>query len=329
MKHEAGTPPAGPVSATTPIVGIVIVAYNSPDRLARCVESIRKDAYGGTEIFIVDNSTVRIPPSELPGGEDIHYHRTGSNLGFCAGCNLGIAMARARGAEFILLLNHDTVMEPGALAALVGRARVLPRPGIVGPKIRYLDHPEIIWFAGGSLSLAMGVGHHYGFNEKDEGGHDTGREVGYLTGCCMLIPDRILAEAGPLKEELFMYLDDTEFCLRVRGLGYGLYYEPAALIYHEAGPGKDSHGYPDYYLYFSIRNKPHISGNPAYRAYLYAYTFLLAAAKLARYGFAPGIPERGAKVRAILFGFLDSFSLAPRYRRRFPRLFSGAGGAGG
>jgi GT2 family glycosyltransferase len=335
MKVNSGADPMGTGSAShrsesRPLeVAIVIVAYNSPSRLARCVASIHRDAYPGIGIFIVDNSTKRFSPSEIPQGAGIRYHRTGSNLGFCTGCNLGIAMARERGAEFILFLNHDTEVEPGAIAALVRRARALPRAGIVGPKIRYLDHPDILWFAGGTITLSMGVGHHYGFNERDEGRHDVGREVGYVTGCCMLIPERVLAAAGPLKDELFMYLDDTEFCLRIRSLGYTLYYEPAAVIYHEAGPGLERHGYPDYYLYFSIRNKPHISRNPAYRGYLHAYTFFLAAAKLAMYGLRPGVPERGAKLRAILYGFLDSFSLSPRYRRRFPRLFTGDGGAQG
>src|SRR5690606_37384061 len=129
---------------------------------------------------------------------------------------------------------------------------------------------------------------------------------------------------GGLKEELFMYLDDAEFCLRVRRAGFELYYEPAAVLYHEVGPGMRRSAYPDYYLYFSIRNKPYITGRGFYRAYLRLYTAFLSLSKLAVYGLTPGVQDRPAKVRAILFGYLDSFSLRPQYRNRFARLFRGS-----
>jgi len=312
----------GAASGLRPRVGVVIVAYNSPSRLERCLESVAGNGYGEVEIFVIDNSTIYHSPPASPKGVRLTHRRTGDNVGFCAGCNLGIAMALESGVEYVLLLNYDTVLEPGAIAALVARARSLPNPGIIGPKIRYLQHPGILWYGGGRLSLALGVGKHLGFNEKDEGQRDAGGPVSYVTGCCMLVPARVFAEVGPLKAELFMYLDDAELCLQMRARGLALYYEPSAVILHETGPGLRRSGYPDYYLYFSIRNRPHITRNPAYRAYLGGVALALAAAKLAVYGLSPGVAGRAGKVRAILMGWIDSFSLAPRYRRRFPRLFA-------
>ncbi len=304
-----------------PKVGVVIVAYNNPEYLERCLKSIQQYPYANLEIIVVDNSTINEMSLGQPKFENIHYQKTNENLGFCTGCNIGIDISLRLGTDYTLLLNFDTVLEEGAIAKLVARAESLANPGIIGAKILYLSQPDRIWYAGGYLSRLMGVGKHYGFNEKDNGQYNLPQRVTYVTGCCMLVPTRVFKVLGGLKDELFMYLDDAEFCLRVLREGLELYYEPSAVLYHAVGPGLERTGYPDYYLYFSIRNKAYITKDRAYRLYLRIFTLALWVVKLVVYGGGPGVIDRGAKTRALIWGFLDSFVLRDNYRKRFPRLF--------
>ena len=302
-------------------VGIVLVAYNSPEHLDRCIESIRSGSHQNFEIIVIDNSTMGDGSSPLSIDPKIHYRKTEDNLGFCTATNLGIATSRRLGTDYTLILNYDTILVTDTLEKLIAAAESLKNPGIVGGKIFYTSEPGRLWYAGGYLSLLQGVGKHFGHGEKDSGQYDVSGNVTYVTGCCMLVPTRVFSEIGGLKDELFMYLDDAEFCLRVQDSGKVLYYESSAHLYHAVGPGSERIAYPDYYLYFSIRNKPYITSKFFYRMYLHVFTFVLTLSKLWVYGVASRVSERGTKLKAIVWGWLDSFSLKPKYRKRFPRLF--------
>lgn len=303
-------------------VGIVVVAYNDFALLDRCLASIRGSSYRKVEIIVVDNSTrdeVRVGLADQP---DVRYHKTLENLGFCGANNIGIEKAKALGTEYTLLLNHDAILDRDCLERLVARAVSLPDAGILSGKIYHFAGEKMLWYAGGYFSRVIGAGKNLGFNERDRGQFDVFREVGYATGCLMLIPNRVFALVGALDERFFMYLDDIEFCLRVRKAGLKIYYEPKATVRHDLGSGAVLRQRPDYYLYFSIRNKPLVVRGEAYTAYLYLIMLAVAGVKLMQFLIYPGIPARGSKLKAILWGTLDAFSAVEKYQRRFPRLFS-------
>ncbi len=302
-------------------IGVIIVAYNDLELLERVVASVQANGHPDTRIIIIDNSTREGIGAAMQGREGIHYLRTPENLGFCGANNIGIGMAEALGAEFALLLNHDAVLEPGCLAALQHRAQSEPEAGIVTGKIYLFAGERKLWYAGGFFSRLIGAGKNHGFGETDRGQYDAGGEVEYATGCVMLIPMKVFARAGRLDERFFMYLDDIEFCLRVRRAGFRVIYEPQAVVRHELGSGAQLPQRPDYYLYFSIRNKPLVVAGGGYGFYLKFATLAIGLIKLAQYGIYPGIPERGNKLRALLWGLQDAFSAESRYHRRFPRLF--------
>ncbi|MEO7776819.1 MAG: glycosyltransferase family 2 protein [Fibrobacteria bacterium] len=321
-------------------VAVVIVEYRDASLAEACIGSLQRGTFRDFSVFLIDNTPrgagVPDPKTDrFPVTEDVpqvRYIASGENIGFCAGCNVGIELALAEGFDHVLILNYDTVAAPDFLESLVLRARSLyqaGRLGILGAKIHYQSAEENrgrrLWYAGGRLSRLLGVGKHFGYDEMDNGDYDAFREVSYVTGCCMLIPAETLRKAGGFKSELFMYLDDAEFCLRVRDHGFRLYYEPSAVLAHKVGPGFGKRNYPDYYLYFSIRNKPWITRRPLYRLYLFTFTLALAAGKLAYYGFSPGIKHRARKVRAIFWGVWDSFSSRHAAEKRFPELFAARG----
>ncbi|HKP95104.1 MAG TPA: glycosyltransferase family 2 protein [Fibrobacteria bacterium] len=301
-------------------IGIVIVAYNDFPLLERCIASILESSYRSVEIIVVDNSTLEDVRTGLAAYPAVHYRRMAENLGFCGANNVGFRISWELGTRYTLMLNHDARLSRETLGILAERAAGLKDLGILTGKI-YFTGGKRLWYAGGYFDRLIGAGKNLGFNETDRGQFDAFREVQYATGCFMLIPNPVFRRAGLLDERFFMYLDDIEFCLRVRKAGLRIYYEPKAAIEHDLGSGSHLPLRPDYYLYFSIRNKPLVLRGEAYTLYLYFAAAAVAAVKLAQFTLHPGIPDRGAKMRAILWGLIDAFSGEARYRRRFPRLF--------
>lgn len=309
---------------------MVVVEYRERNLADDCIASLLRGTFQDFSVFLIDNTPAPVG-SEVsqaqrfqatPDASRLQYIASGRNLGFCGGCNVGIGQSLSGEFDYVLILNYDTVAAPDFLQRLVDRADGIADLGILGAKIHYQLAEKRIWYAGGRLSRMLGVGKHFGYDQLDQGGYDAFREVSYVTGCCMLVPSKVFRQVGPFKAEMFMYLDDAEFCLRVLDQGLKLYYEPAAILAHRVGPGFGKRNFPDYYLYFSIRNKPWITRKPLYRFYLIALTIALASAKFAFYGMSPGIDSRGRKMRAIVLGLWDSFSLSMPVEKRFPRLFA-------
>ncbi len=302
-------------------VGIIIVAYNDPVVLRRCLDSVKKSTWKNFKIIIVDNSTDSKVKQSLELEIGIHYLPMGGNFGFCRANNVGIQKSQELNFEYTLLLNHDTVVMPECISALVECCSSFGNNVAVGGKILYLGTPNKIWYAGGWLNIFMGVGIHDGFNKVDDGRFEVGREIKYVTGCCLLLPTSAFDMIGLLRDEMFMYLDDAEYSRRILKNGFSMRYEPRAVLYHDVGTGVGFRNYADYYLYFSIRNKPFVADGILYKAYLHVIGLFAGVAKLILYSTLPGIEKRPVKLRAIYWGMLDSLSSEERYTRRFPRLF--------
>jgi GT2 family glycosyltransferase len=300
-------------------VAVVVVAYNDAASLRKCVAALNRLTVRPTRVIVVDNSTTAEVKAEFLTDPAVDFLDAGGNIGFSRGCNLGIARSLEHGAEYTWLLNPDTEVEPDCLAELIRAARTFPEAGVIGARIHYTSAPEKTWYAGGRLDFITGVGKHL----PDLGGSLDPRLTDYVTGCSMLIPNMLLRRLGGLEERIFMYQDDAEFCMRVRAAGYSRVYAPAARMAHAVGPGMDWRLYPDYYLYFSVRNRPLVTRHPVYRAYLHAVAWALAGVKFLRYFVWPGVPQRPAKLRAIAWGAWDSLSRKSREGKRLPALFRG------
>jgi len=309
--------PAGREVSPGGRVVAVLVAYEGLEWLRRTVAALRAQTHAPA-ISIIDNSVSSNVQDAFGADPGIDYARTGANLGFSRGCNLGIERALARGADFVWLLNPDTVPEPECLAECLKAARAFPDAGIVGACIRYAADPSRVWYGGGRLDFVTGVGKHLQ-DGRESGG--SARETGYVTGCSMFIPAAVLRRVGGLEERIFMYLDDAEYSMRVRAAGYRLVYAPAAVMTHAVGAGEDWRSFSDHYLYFSVRNRPFVGRTPAYRLYLHGAAWAVALGKALRYGLWPRVPGRARKLRALALGAWDSLFAEGRERTRFPGLF--------
>jgi GT2 family glycosyltransferase len=172
------------------------------------------------------------------------------NRRFAGGNNAGIQKAFADGADFVLLLNNDTIVDPDFLPALLARFQSEEQCGMVVPKIYYHDPPDLLWYAGGEISFWTGTMRHRGIREADRGQYGTATETSYATGCCVLVSRELIARVGQLDESFFIYTEDADWSVRARRAGYRIMYEPHARIWHKLSVSAGGH-----LSFFKLKNK--------------------------------------------------------------------------
>lgn len=234
-----------------PRVFIIIVNWNGKAVTLDCLDSLSKIAYDNYTIVVVDNAStdgsVEAIGSAYP---DAVLLRQDRNLRFAGGNNAGMRYALAHGAEVLCLLNNDTTVDAMFLWQLVSRLQSDIEIGLVAPKIYYYDEPKKIWFAGGRISMWSGTMKHIGLREADEGQHDVATTIDYATGCCMAIRRKAIEEVGMFDESFFMYTEDADYSMRLRGAGYSIVYEPASKVWHRLSVASGGH-----LSFFKMKNK--------------------------------------------------------------------------
>ncbi|MCZ7682874.1 MAG: glycosyltransferase family 2 protein [Sandaracinaceae bacterium] len=242
----------------------VILNFRTPELTLDCLASLEGQLRAGDEAIVVDNgssdgSVERIESSiRRRGWRWARQIRSESNRGFAGGNNLGI---RAADADLYLLLNSDTVVQPGAVAALREAAHEHPRAGIVGPSFLGADgRPSRSAFrAPGPLSelvRASGIGALTRVLPRSELPVETSgqpQEVEWIGFACALVRREVVADIGLLDEGYFLYFEDVDYCLRAARAGWSILYWPAARVVHFEGgssrlsPGRRLTRAPRYY----------------------------------------------------------------------------------
>jgi GT2 family glycosyltransferase len=247
----------------SPLVYIIILNWNGWQDTIKCIESCLKLAYPRYRILIVDNDSTDGSMEKLHlRFPDIDILQTGSNLGFAGGNNVGIRHAIEQGADYVWLLNNDTIVDPSALVELVNVAKERDSVGIVGSKIYFYSQPDVIWFAGGLIRKLRGTSIHRGHREKDEGQYNKISEVDYITGCSLLIKREVVAKVGLMDERFFLLFEEVDWNQRVKEQGYGILYVPFSKVWHKVSMsiGADSPAYFYYLirnsLLFTLKHKP-------------------------------------------------------------------------
>jgi GT2 family glycosyltransferase len=255
----------------------IIVHFNTPQETTTCLRSLVKSntsSFNHT-IIVVDNGSkelYQIPEDLKKNKNKIALLRSEANLGFAGGNNLGISHAMHHyGADYVVLLNSDTTVDPKALEILVTAARSKPEAGLLNPKIYFTKNMEfhqhsytknekgnVLWFAGGSIDWKDVASFHRGVDEVDRGQCNTSSETDFATGCCVLIKREVLETVGLLSEDLFLYWEDVEYSLRVKKSGYSLFYIPEAKVWHDNAGSSDGAG-NEVSIYYQTRNRLYLA----------------------------------------------------------------------
>jgi GT2 family glycosyltransferase len=212
----------------------VVLNWNGRDDTLACLESLERLDWPSHATIVVDNGStdgsVEAIEAENP---EVIVVPTGRNLGFAAGNNVGLRAALAAGADYVMLLNNDTLVAPDLLRHLVSEAERRPDAGALCPLIYYLDRPDRIWYAGARFDARRGHnGRHTGYGETDRGQYDRVRETGRGTGAAMLVRRAAIEEVGLLDGELYLQVEDVEWSLRMRRAGWRIFFVPAGKVWH-------------------------------------------------------------------------------------------------
>jgi GT2 family glycosyltransferase len=223
-QHPPATEPGG--AAPEPYVDAVVVAYGDEPWLEGCVESCLASQGARVRVVLVDNGCTDGAVDRLDGRPGVRVVRPGTNLGFAAGCNLGVDHADA---PVVALVNPDTRVEAGALAALAG-ALAEPDVGIATCSLRLADRPESLNSAGNEVHF-LGLSWSGAF-EEPASAHLSGRDVMAASGAGMAIRRDLWEDLGGFVPEFFAYQEDAELSVRCWQHGLRVRYVPQAVIVH-------------------------------------------------------------------------------------------------
>ncbi len=216
------------------LVSIITVNYNQPETTEALLQSvISKNNYQEIQMIVVDNGSQNDP---VPGWKNkypwVHFVRSENNLGFAGGNNLGI---RESTGDYLFLINNDTEVTPGLIGSLSAQLEKNLQVGIISPKIKYFDAPDTLQYAGfTSMNYYSARNQCIGQFEKDAGQYDhlTGK-TGFAHGAAMMVRKCALKKAGLMPEQFFLYYEELDWCDRFKRIGYEVWVDMQAVIYHK------------------------------------------------------------------------------------------------
>lgn len=237
-----------------PKVFIIILNWNGLQDTLECLESVFKLTYENFEVAVVDNGSqddsVSVIQNNFP---NIRLILNTENLGYAGGNNVGIRYALGQNAEYIWLLNNDTVVETDALTNMVAEAEKDPSVGIAGSKIYYYNCPKKIWFTYTKIDWSRGISNHIGIGDTDIGQYDHVKDVDRVTGCSMLVKKDVCDKVGLFDERFFLYAEEVEWCVRARKAGFKCIFTPLSIVYHKVGASIKKNWFT-IFSYYNTRN---------------------------------------------------------------------------
>lgn len=250
---------------------LVVLNWNRKKDTLECLESIKKLRVKdySLRVIIVDNGSTDGSQKEIKKsikGIEGKLIENKENLGFARGNNIGIKDALKEGADFVMVLNNDTVLDKDLVVSLLLTTDKHKDAGIISPKIyfakgfefhkdRYTrrDLGKVIWYAGGHIDWDNVLGSNKGVDEVDIGQHNSVSDTDFATGACMFIRRETLEKVGLFDEKYFMYLEDADLSIKAEKSGWRVLYEPSGILWHKVAQSSGiGSGLNDYYL---TRNK--------------------------------------------------------------------------
>lgn len=211
----------------TPKVFIIVLNYNGGKLTENCLKSLRMVDYSSFRVVVVDNNSsddsVVVIKKKFP---EVKVIKNKENSGFAGGNNIGIDFALKNGADYVLLLNQDTEVEPDFLDKLIEEGEKDQKTGLLSPLI-FWKRTKQVWFSGGKISWwNMKTFHKFDLVEGKA------QETAFLTGCSLLIKRVVLEKIGLLDDNFFLYWEDVDFSVRAKKAGFKIKVVPRSVIYH-------------------------------------------------------------------------------------------------
>jgi len=263
-------------------VYLIILNWNGYNDTCECLDSLQRLTFEHLQIVVVDNAssdnsldsietwakrnnfeTLRLDRASAgkysgklfsSSEQTIVLIQTGKNLGFAGGNNVGIRYALQMGAEYIWLLNNDTLVDSGCVEPLLESMDSDDKIGIAGSCVIYYDKPNVIQTAGMKLSLHNLKISHLGRGKlMTDSSISQQREVDCVPACSMLVRSKLISDVGLMDEEYFMYHEDVDWQIRAKRAGWKIVYVPGSKILHKCGGSTKKSRFVS--AYYQSRNK--------------------------------------------------------------------------
>lgn len=213
-------------------VAIILVNYNAQQYMDEFLRSVYLQDCSDIEVVLVDNASTDSSIAWLKeNAPRVHLIEMQENVGFGEGCNIGMRYAVEKlGAEYVLLLNIDTVIQPN----LVSELRKYADENTVTTAQIYCGEKEAVlepWYAGGAIDRKTAQTNQilYPMPEAEV------YEVEFISGCCMMLHREVIDKIGYFDSQFFLYYEDTDYCMRMQNAGIGMKYVTTTSLWHKVG----------------------------------------------------------------------------------------------
>mgnify|MGYP001558558829 CR=1 FL=1 len=230
----------------------IIVSYNGEKFLPELFASLDKTIIpNGVEFktVVVDNASTDDSLSYLKTLNNIHLIESKTNTGFAEGNNIGLRYALENGADFVFLLNQDTMVDVSWLQEIMETAKKHPEAGAI-QSLLLLHNPDktapkLINSWGNELHF-LGFGFAGGLKKLFKPDTLSTKSITYASGAAVLFRAEDLKKIGLFDASYFLYNEDTDLSLRLRISGHNIVLAPKSIIYHKYKFGQNYNTY--YYL---------------------------------------------------------------------------------
>ncbi len=268
-------------------VYLIILNWNGYKDTCDCLDSLQRLSFSHFQIVVVDNAssdnsldnidawakqnnleTVRLDRAYAENFMEAPYAvihssdlkrsivliQTGENFGFSGGNNAGIRYALTMGAEYIWILNNDTIVDPECIDPLVESMESDGKVGIAGSCVAYYDRPNVVQTAGMKIRLHnLKISHHGQGKLITDSSVSQQREVDCVPACSMLVRSKLIRDIGLMDEDYFMYHEDVDWQVRAKRAGWKVIYVPGSKILHKCGRSTSKSRFVA--AYYQSRNK--------------------------------------------------------------------------
>jgi hypothetical protein len=247
-------------------VFVTLVNYNSNQNTYACLQSLEEINTVGFDlnVVVIDNaSKEKFEKDKEYQKFDLKIISSEKNLGFAGGQNMGIKYALDNGADYVLVLNNDVILDKNLIVELLQTFTEEKDCGIVSPKMYFAKGHEfhkdrytkdeqgrVIWYAGGKIDWKNVIAYHRGVDEIDKGQYERVEQTDFASGCCEMIKREVFEKVGFFDERYFLYYEDNDLSQRAKKQGFKIFYQPKSILWHlnagsTGGSGSALH---DYYI---------------------------------------------------------------------------------
>lgn len=283
-----------------PTVGIVVLTWENYEDTAECLRSVRSVNYPNYHVVVVDNGSTDGSRERLADEFDwCTFVFNDENMGFARGNNPGIDRALSLGADYVLLLNNDTVVPPDFLTPLVETAETHRDVAAVGGVQYRYDTDEILYagsrffpYIGGRISPNRTV--------KD----DEPYEVSYCPSSLLLIDSEFIRENDVLHEGYFLGMEDVDLAVQARQNEKRVMIAPDSTIQHKEGMTRDR---SPFMVYHWMRNRLEFGSQrlALYQRVVFYATFILTTIQFSLIWLLRGQTDL---LRSLYIGVTDYFA---------------------